>query len=485
MIGASPTSARAIATRCCWPPDSWLGVVVGAVGEVDLLQRAQRAPVALAAGDALVHQRHLDVLQRGGPRQQVEALEHEADHPAAHVGELGAGQPRHVLAVEQVAAAGGLVEAAHDVHHRGLAGARRPHDRDRRAGVDRQVDAAQRVDEVIAHHVGPLDPAHLDQRRHQNAPSLRDGPVGTPRMSVMSSSPGLRSPSSISVDDPSVSPGLIKHRPGPAVDQLEQPLLVAELALPHRAAPAGGGVHHAPAAGPTRPTRPARPVRAGAAASARAARAAAAAPAAPAAELGEHRRELLARRLEPQRGVGDLDRVGDLGEHERDVGRHARAQRVVAVVDVDHGVVGHHALGRGRRVADLADHAVELPARERVDRERRLHALGQPADVALGDRGVDLHAREVLGDREQHRRLERRRHGLADVDRARQHDAVDRRVDRRVRQGELGLRQVGGGLGLARRARRPARPPRCRRRPGRSRPSRRRPAAGPAATSGA
>ena len=38
------------------------------------------------------------------------------------------------------------------------------------------------------------------------------------------------------------------------------------------------------------------------------------------------------------------------------------------------------------------------------------------ADVGLGDRGVDLHAREVLGDREQRRRLQRRGDGLTDVD---------------------------------------------------------------------
>src|SRR6185436_593466 len=108
----------------------------------------------------------------------------------------------------------------------------------------------------------------------------------------------------------------------------------------------------------------------------------AAAPAAHAAELGRHGLDLLAGRLEAQRAVGDLDRVGDLREHERDVGSHARPQRLVGVVDVDHRVVGHDALGRGRRVADLADLAVELAAGERVDGERRLHALDEPADIA-------------------------------------------------------------------------------------------------------
>ena len=33
-------------------------------------------------------------------------------------------------------------------------------------------------------------------------------------------------------------------------------------------------------------------------------------------------------------------------------------------------------------------------------------AVREPADVGLADRGVDLHAREILGDREQHRRAD-------------------------------------------------------------------------------
>jgi len=46
----------------------------------------------------LGNQGHLDVLERTRARQQVEALKHEPDHPAAHVGELRARQPGDVLA---------------------------------------------------------------------------------------------------------------------------------------------------------------------------------------------------------------------------------------------------------------------------------------------------------------------------------------------------------------------------------------------------
>jgi len=84
----------------------------------------------------------------------------------------------------------------------------------------------------------------------------------------------------------------------------------------------------------------------------------------------------------------------------------------------------------------------------------------QLADVGLVDRGVDLHAREILRDREQHGRLQRRRDGLPDVDRALEHRAVDGRADGRVLEIDprdahgrarladlsLGRRLVGRGL---------------------------------------
>ena len=51
ISAGSVTSARAIATRCCWPPESWLGLVVGAVGQADRGQRASaRPPRARGAG---------------------------------------------------------------------------------------------------------------------------------------------------------------------------------------------------------------------------------------------------------------------------------------------------------------------------------------------------------------------------------------------------------------------------------------------------
>jgi hypothetical protein len=134
---------------------------------------------------------------------------------------------------------------------------------------------------------------------------------------------------------------------------------------------------------------------------------------------------------------------------------HAGAQPPVAVVDAQDGVVGHHVLLHVRLRADLEDLRLEDLAGIRVDRERRLLRLVQLADVRLVDRGVHLHARQILGDGEQHRRLQRCRHGLPDVDRPLQDRPGDRRADGGVveveaRHPHRGARlrhlRLGGGL---------------------------------------
>ena len=110
-------------------------VVMDAVGEADALERLARPLVALGGGDVRVEQRQLDVLERGGARQQVEALEHEAERLVADARELVGVQPRDLLAVEAKLARRRLVEAAEDVHQRRLARARRAHHRDELALV--------------------------------------------------------------------------------------------------------------------------------------------------------------------------------------------------------------------------------------------------------------------------------------------------------------------------------------------------------------
>jgi hypothetical protein len=70
--------ARAMATRCFWPPES-LRIHVGAVCQAHLLQQFHRLRAGLCLGRAQ-HGDHAfhHVLQRRHVREQVEVLEHHA-----------------------------------------------------------------------------------------------------------------------------------------------------------------------------------------------------------------------------------------------------------------------------------------------------------------------------------------------------------------------------------------------------------------------
>ena len=136
ISAGSVTSARAMATRCCWPPDSSVG------SWSRRSPRPSRSSAAFARAarsrrdDALVEQRRRDVVERGRPRQQVVRLEDEADRPAAEPGQAVVVERRRRRAGERVAAGRRPVEAAEDVHHRASCRTRtaRRSRRTRRAG---------------------------------------------------------------------------------------------------------------------------------------------------------------------------------------------------------------------------------------------------------------------------------------------------------------------------------------------------------------
>ena len=77
-------------------------------------------------------------------------MKDEAEFLVADVGQRVAPELRNVDAIEQVAPAGRLIEAAEDVHHCGLAGAARAHDGDKLASLDLEGNVAHRVDLDIA-----------------------------------------------------------------------------------------------------------------------------------------------------------------------------------------------------------------------------------------------------------------------------------------------------------------------------------------------
>ena len=93
-VGSSPrmsfgsfTSARAMATRCCSPPDSSIGRWPRPIGQADRAASASRAAVADgSARHARVLRRQRHVLGGGERRHEVEGLEHEAHRAGSDPG---------------------------------------------------------------------------------------------------------------------------------------------------------------------------------------------------------------------------------------------------------------------------------------------------------------------------------------------------------------------------------------------------------------
>src|SRR3990172_11976939 len=106
-------------------PGKLCGAVVGPVFQPYHLQGLQGPlPPFRSAG---VEQGKLHLLQGRHSRQQVEALEDEADLAVAYLCQLVVAQPAGFECVQHVATFGGLVQAPQDVHQGGLARARGPH----------------------------------------------------------------------------------------------------------------------------------------------------------------------------------------------------------------------------------------------------------------------------------------------------------------------------------------------------------------------
>ena len=131
-----------------------VGLVVHAGAEVDGFEDGLGAGDALGGRGAVVDEGELDVVERGGAGEEVEGLEDEADFLVTDAGEFVVVELGDVMAVEPIAAVGRGIEAADEVHQRGLAGAGRAHDGDVLVVADADVDAAEGVDLLVAHLVG-------------------------------------------------------------------------------------------------------------------------------------------------------------------------------------------------------------------------------------------------------------------------------------------------------------------------------------------
>ena len=144
------------------------GIQVLLPDDLEPVEHVAHHAVALLPLHVAVRQRHVEVLVHGQVIDQVVALEDEADVRLLQLGALLLPERVNRLAVQVVLARPRRVVHAEDVQQRGLAGARRPHDRHELAGREVERDPAQDVGRLHALLVGLLDVPQADDR----APAL-------------------------------------------------------------------------------------------------------------------------------------------------------------------------------------------------------------------------------------------------------------------------------------------------------------------------
>ena len=168
----SPASARAIATRWAWPPDSSSGSCVGELREPEHLERAGRAQPRLGVGArrrARSGSATFSTTSSGGSR--LGPWKTTATGP---------GRSRSPSAGHVTRPTVGRVEPGEQVQQRRLAGPGRPDERDPRAGVDLEVDRLHRDRRGVAGAVR----ATLRLRSGRAGQRSREPPVPEPDLAV-------------------------------------------------------------------------------------------------------------------------------------------------------------------------------------------------------------------------------------------------------------------------------------------------------------
>ena len=149
------TSARATATRCCWPPESSAGRWVRRSSSPTVRdQPLEPLRVGLAAGD---RERQDHVLLGGQDRQQVEELEDEAELVAPQPGQRAVVEAGDLDSRRAGPLPGSVCRARRGCASGSTCPNPRAHDRGEAIAVEAGADAGQRVDRGVAFAVAAGD----------------------------------------------------------------------------------------------------------------------------------------------------------------------------------------------------------------------------------------------------------------------------------------------------------------------------------------
>ena len=142
-ISGRLTNARAMATRCCSPPESSCGNRCSLPARPTSSSTSGTACAIACRGLPITSRAKATFSNDGLVRQQAEVLEDHADR-AAQVRDLPAGQPGDVLAGDEDRAPGGALLLEHQPQERRLARAGRADEEDELALLDLEADVVQR-----------------------------------------------------------------------------------------------------------------------------------------------------------------------------------------------------------------------------------------------------------------------------------------------------------------------------------------------------
>ena len=113
-----------------------------------------------------VEHRQLNILEGGGAREEVEALEYEAEFLVADIGESVAVEFGNIDPVEEVATTRGPIKAAQQIHQRRFARAAGAHQGHKITALDLERNPAHRVDGDLAGIVDFVDFLYFNNGRH-------------------------------------------------------------------------------------------------------------------------------------------------------------------------------------------------------------------------------------------------------------------------------------------------------------------------------
>ncbi len=167
----SLTRARAMATLCCSPPESWPGRWPALSSSETSVERLAGPGERLSPVQAPDHEREADVLQGRELGQEMVELEDEADLPVPEGGHLAGRLGEEVLAVEDDPPFRRPVQAAEEVEEGRLADARGPHDRGQVPPAELEVEALEDAQDPLREGIGfPQVLGGQDDVTHISAP---------------------------------------------------------------------------------------------------------------------------------------------------------------------------------------------------------------------------------------------------------------------------------------------------------------------------